>query len=166
MSHSRIVASLFAAALACATPVAVRAAVAANVLSFSNPAEPGTVRINLGRGELRVEGADTAEVSVRSEAPSTAAAKPREDGLRVISAATSYSFKENKNIITLDATANDAGRGHANFHLTVPRNVTLIVQNAWGGDVHCRGLSGDVEINRMQGQIRLEDVSGASWSAP
>ena len=160
MSHSLIVASLFAAGLACAAPLAVAAEAAANVLSFSNPAEPGTVKINLGRGELRVEGADSAEVRVRSEAPSTAATKPRKDGLRVISAATSYAFKESNNIITLDATANDAGRSHANFHLTVPRNVTLIVQNAWGGDVHCRGLSGDVEINSMQGQIRLEDVSG------
>ncbi|MBL9211272.1 MAG: DUF4097 family beta strand repeat protein [Opitutaceae bacterium] len=160
MIHSRLLVSVLATTLACVAPLATGADVATNVLTFSDPSQPGTVKINLGRGELRVQGTDTSEVSVRSEAASTAAAKPRKDGLRVISAAASYSFKESKNVITLDTTANDVGRSHASFHLTVPRNVTLIVQNAWGGDVHCRDLSGDIEINSMQGQIRLEDVSG------
>lgn len=160
MSHSNVLASLLAAALGCAAPLAVGADAGANVLTFSDPAQPGTVKINLGRGELHVQGADTTDVSVRAETASTTAPKPRKDGLRVISAAASYSFKESNNIVTLDATANEVGRSHAGFHLTVPRNVTLIVQNALGGDVHCRGISGDIEINSMQGQIRLEDVSG------
>ena len=161
MPHSPAFAFLLAAAaLAFAAPRALGAEPNANVLTFSDPSQPGTVKVNLGRGELHVQGADTAEVSVRSEAGSPAAAKPRKDGLRVISAAASYSFRESNNVITLDATASEIGRSQASFHLTVPRHITLVVQNARGGDVQCVGLTGDVEINSMQGTIQLEDVSG------
>lgn len=131
------------------------------VLTFSDPAKPGTVKVHLGRGELRVEGSDAREVSVTSET-SAVPGQPRQDGLRVISAAAGYAFKESDNVITLDATTHDPGRSGSSFHLVVPRDVTLVVQNAWGGDIHCRDLSGDIEINSMQGNIRLEDISGGA----
>ncbi len=132
-----------------------------SVIKFSDPGRPGTVRISLGRGDLLVQGADTGEVTVRSEAKAVTS-KPRKDGLRVLSAASSYSLKEKDNVVTLDAATHDFGRGNGDFKLTVPRHTTVIVQNAWGGDITCAGISGDLEINCMHGEIKLEDVSGGA----
>lgn len=160
MSKSRFHLSLLAAtALAVGSSLFAGATANPNSLAFSDPSLPGTVKVHLGRGDLVVEAADTREVSVKTEA-GPEPSKPRKDGLRVISAASSFVFKESNNIVTLDATTSQTGRGKASFHLTVPRDATLIVQNAWGGAIHCRGIAGDIEINSMQGRIRLDDVSG------
>lgn len=131
----------------------------ANQISFSDPSKPGTVKVHLGRGELTVIGTDTRDVTVKTDASATPA-RTRKDGLRVISAATSYSCKESDNVVTIDATAQESGRSQTSFHLTVPRNTSVVVQNAWGGGIVCRDLDGDIEINSMQGSIRLESVAG------
>src|SRR5688572_13113710 len=129
-------------------------------IKFSDPAKPGTVKINLGRGELRVQGADTSEVTVKTDAKATTS-QPRKDGFRVLSAASSFELRERDNIITLDTAKEWSGRGgKADFDLTVPRNTTVIVQNAQGGDIRCGGIQGDIEITSMHGEIRLDDVAG------
>jgi hypothetical protein len=137
-----------------------RAEDATSTIKFSDPSKPGTVKISLGRGELRVQGADTNEISVKSNAK-PAESKPRKDGLRVISSSSSFSLTEKDNVVTLDGMGPEwGGKGGGDYRLTVPRNSTVIVQNALGGDVSCSNISGDIEINSMHGEIRLDDVSG------
>lgn len=139
---------------------AARADEATNTLKFSDPSKPGTVRISLGRGELRVQGTDTNEVTIKSDAQAITN-KRTKDGLRVISTSSGFSLTEKDNTIVVDASPHEFGRaGNTDFRVTVPRNTTIIVQNAWGGDITCLGISGDIEINSMRGEIRLEDVSG------
>jgi hypothetical protein len=150
---------LLATAFALSGPVGACADEAVHTIKFSDPAKPGTLKISLGRGELRVTGADTSEVTVKSDA-STTTGKPRKDGMRVISAASSFSMRESGNVVTLDATTEWGGRGNSDFKVTVPRNTTIIVQNGWGGDITCGGITGDIEINSMHGEIRLDDVAG------
>jgi hypothetical protein len=129
-------------------------------IKFSDPAKPGTVKVNLGRGELTVQGADTSEVTVKTEAK-VVPSKPRKDGFRVLSAASSFELRERDNVISLDTAKEWSGRGgNADFQVTVPRNTTVIVQNAMGGDIKCSGIQGDIEINSMHGEIRLDDVAG------
>lgn len=130
-------------------------------IKFSDPSKPGTVKISLGRGELQITGADTQEVTVKSDAKAVTS-KPRKDGLRVLSAASSYALKEKDNVVTLDAAAHDWGKGSGDFKLTVPRNTHIVIQNSWGGDIAIAGLSGDLEINCMHGEIKLDDVSGGA----
>jgi hypothetical protein len=136
-----------------------RAEDAVNTLKFSDPSKPGTVKISLGRGDLRVQGADTKEVTIKSDAQAETS-KPRKDGLRVISASSSFALKESDNFITIDTATQDWNRGNSDFRLTVPRNTNIIVQNAWGGDITCTSIAGDIEITCMHGEIRLDDVSG------
>jgi hypothetical protein len=128
-------------------------------IKFSDPSKPGTLKINLGRGELEIQGSDTTEVLVKTDSR-LESEKPRPDGLRVISAASGFSLSEKDNVAVLDAALLDKGRGTGNFKVTVPRSTTVIVQNAWGGDISCAGVTGDVEINCMHGEIRLDDVRG------
>lgn len=152
---------LLAAGLAALFAASALASDEPNTIKFSDPSKPGTVKISLGRGELQVQGADTNEVVVKSDAKAVTS-KPRKDGLRVLSAASSYGLKESNNLITIDTAMNDWGKGNGDFKITVPRNTTVIVQNAWGGDISCSGIAGDLEINCMHGQIRLEDISGGA----
>jgi DUF4097 and DUF4098 domain-containing protein YvlB len=129
-----------------------------STIKFSDPAKPGTVKISLGRGELTIQGADSSDVVVKSDAKPVTS--KRKDGLRVISAASSFALSEKNNVVTIDSATHDFGRGNGNFRLTVPRNTNVIVQNAWGGDIRCNNLSGDIEINTTHGEIRLDEVSG------
>ena len=161
MKTSLIYRSVLIAGIATLFATGLAAAEDPNTIKFSDPTKPGTVKVNLGRGELEVQGADTTEVTVRSEAKAITS-RPRKDGLRVLSAAASYSLQEKDNVVTLDAAAHDLGRGNGDYKLTVPRNTTVIVQNAWGGNITCAGISGDLEINCMHGEIRLDDVSGGA----
>jgi hypothetical protein len=132
---------------------------AVQTLKFSDPSKPGTVKLTLGRADLQIQGANTSEVTVKSSA-SAITSKPRKDGMRVLSAASSFSFGESDNVITLDAGKEWGSRGNSEFHLTVPINTTIIVPNSWGGDIKCSNISGDIEINSMHGEIRLDDVAG------
>jgi hypothetical protein len=150
---------LVASSLALALATARGADDNTNTIKFSDPAKPGTVKISIGRGDLTVQGADTNEVTIKSESRAVTNNR-RKDGMRVISASSSYALGEKDNVVTLDATANDWGKGSGNFTLTVPRNTTILVQNAWGGDFKASSISGDIELNAMHGEIRLDDVSG------
>ncbi len=136
-----------------------RAEESTSSIKFSNPSKPGTVRIQMARGALHIVGSDVDEVVIKSEA-TRPAKTPRKDGLRLLTASSSFSLTEKDNVVTLDAMGENSGGPGANFKLTVPRNSSVIVQNSWGGDIACSGLSGDFEINAMHGSIHLADVSG------
>jgi hypothetical protein len=152
--------SLFLAGMALTLVVCARADETTNTIKFSDPSKPGTVKIALGRGELRVQGADTSEVTIKSDVQAINN-KRTKDGLRVISTSSGFSLTEKDNTVVVDASPHEFGRSsNSDFRVTVPRNTTVIVQNTWGGDVRCIGISGDIEINSMRGEIRLEDVSG------
>ncbi len=149
-----------AAALAVCLLGAARAADDTTTIKFSDPSKPGTVKVSLARGDLRVKGADIAEVTVKSEAKPVTSKAVRKDGLRVLSASSSFSLVEKDNVITLDAVSDSGKGGSADFTLTVPRNTTIVVNNAWGGDVSCGTLTGDIEVHSMNGSVRLDEISG------
>ena len=139
---------------------ASRGAEDATAIKFSDPTKPGTIKVSLARGNLRVKGAEVAEVTVKSDAKPVTSKAVRKDGLRVLTAASSFALSEKDNIVTLDAASDGPHGGGNDFTLTTPRNTTIVVTNAWGGDIHCSNLGGDIEVRSMNGSIRLEDVSG------
>lgn len=145
--------------LALAFTLVARGEEVASSLKFSQPDQPGTVKVRLDRGTLIVRGADVPEVSVKSDtAPATP--KPRRDGMRVLTSSSSFSFTEKDNVITLDAQGDNTAGKSVRFELTVPRQTSVVVQNSWGGEIRCSDLGGDIEVNNMNGTIRLENVSG------
>lgn len=139
---------------------AARGAEDTTTIQFSDPAKPGTIKVSLARGSLRVRGAEVAEITVKSDAKPVTSKAVRKDGLRVLTAASRFALSEKDNIVTLDAASDGPHGGGSDFTLTTPRNTTLVVTNAWGGDIHCSNLGGDIEVRSMNGSIRLEDVSG------
>jgi hypothetical protein len=132
-------------------------------VKFSDPAKPGVLKIRLGQGDLRLSGvtSDTGECTVRTDAAPAKPAK-RKDGLRVITDASSYALSEDANVITLDATQNWGNRGGSDFAISVPRNTAVIVSSAWGGDITCSDLAGDLEIKGVNGEVKLINHAGGA----
>jgi len=160
MNLTRPLVSLFLSSfLACALLAAARAEEGTSSVKLSAPAQPARIEIMIARGNLRINGSDTPEVTVKSEVKAASTA-PRKDGLRVISASSGYVLAEKDNVVTLDATAESGKTGGADFNLTVPRSAAIIVQNSFGGNITCTGVAGNLELNSLNGTIRLEDVSG------
>ena len=157
--HSSFV---LAAALAFVLLTAARAQDTGGTIKFSDPAKPGTLKIVVGHGDIRIKGEDTAEISVKSDVKPVKS-KPRKDGLREIAAASSYSLKEKDNVVTLDALSEGGWAGSpSDFHISVPRATMIVVSSAFGGDITCAGITGDLEIKCLSGEVRLEDVTGGA----
>jgi hypothetical protein len=157
MKSLRLFSSCLAAALLWCG--AARAEDTTATIKFSDASKPGTLKIAVMRGDLRIEAAEVAEISVTSEV------KPqkqvRKDGLRVISQSSSYSLTEKDNVVTLDARSGLwPGGSPGDFKVTVPRTTNIVVESAMGGDIKCTGLAGDLEIKSVHGEIRLDEIAG------
>lgn len=153
----------FPLALAAVAAVALvgrlRAEEVPTTIKFSDASKPGTVKVILAHGDLRITGTDAkGEVTVKTDSKTTS--QKRKDGMRVLTASASYSLTEKDNIITLDAMAEGWGGGSADFRLTVPRNTSVSVSSKWGGDVTATNISGDIDISSMNGEIRLDEIAG------
>lgn len=149
-----------AALLAVTLLTAARGADDVTTIKFSDPAKPGTIKVSLARGSLRVKGAEVAEITVKSDAKPVTSKSVRKDGLRVLTAASSFSLTEKDNVVTLDAVSDGMHGGGSDFTVTAPRNTTIVVNNAWGGDIQCANLGGDIEVHSMNGSVRLDEISG------
>ncbi|MCX6952339.1 MAG: DUF4097 family beta strand repeat-containing protein [Verrucomicrobia bacterium] len=158
--RSRLFPSLLIAAfLAACFLTAARAEDGVTTIKFSDPAKPGTLKVALGHGNVRITGTDATEVSVKSSAKPVSKAKNK-DGLRVLTAATSFGLAEKDNVVMLDAISESFKGNGADFTLTIPRNTRVIIQSSWGGDIACNDISGDLEIKNTNGSVRLDGIRG------
>ncbi|HEX2101301.1 MAG TPA: hypothetical protein VHF69_11580, partial [Candidatus Synoicihabitans sp.] len=130
-------------------------------LKFSDPSQPGRLRVVISNGDLRIRGADVDAVTIRTTAKRDEGEVTRADGLRVISTSTQFSAVEENNVITLEYGQLGRG-GDADFDLTVPRNTALQLQSNLGGDIDVEELTGDVEIKNMNGEITLRHLGGGA----
>lgn len=142
--------------IACFAGTTARAEENVNTLKFSNPDKPGTVKIVIARGDIRLRGSDDSAVTVKSDAKPPTPQK-RKDGLRELTAPSAFSLTEKDNIITLEAR-----RHSADFEITLPRQSNIVIANSWDGDVSCTGISGDIEIKNTNGRVRLDGISGSA----
>ena len=162
MKTARLFPSLLLAAAMSAllSPAARAADKETTSIKFTDPAKPGTLRVSLGHGDLRITGADVAEITVKSELKPESAAQ-RKDGLRVLSSSASYTLTEKANVALLDHGSDSwFGGGGGDFEVTVPRSTAVIISSNLGGDITVSGLAGDVEVKNMNGEIKLADLAG------
>ncbi|MCR6654879.1 MAG: DUF4097 domain-containing protein [Opitutus sp.] len=132
----------------------------ATTIKFSDPSKPGTLKLNLNSGDLRIQGSDTDEISVATEIQPSSS-EQRKDGLRVLTSSAAYSLHEKDNVVTLSYGGSGWGPGPGgDFEITVPRNTNIIVSSSFGGDTVIGGIAGDIELKSLNGEVLLEDVSG------
>lgn len=153
---------LFASTVAIALLSAAYADETTTSVKFSDPRQPGTVKVSVARGDIDVAGADVAEVIVKSDGRGQHPQPPRKDGLRVLTESVSFSLQEKDNVVTLDALSEGWGGPPSNLRITVPRNTNVVISSAYGGDVSCSGVSGNIEVKSLNGRVRLEDIVGST----
>lgn len=162
MKPFRLFPALFlSAALSLLFAYVARAEATKSTVAFSQPDRPGTVRIQVARGAVEIRGTDAADVVVHSEA-APASTAPRQDGLRVISSASSFTLSEKDNVITLDALGDFSSGRPGQFKVLVPRAASVVVQNTLGGEIRCTGITGNLEISGINGAIVLADIAGGA----
>jgi len=133
-----------------------------STLTFSDATKPGTLRVAIANGDIRIHGGDGKEVNVRSDLK-PAQQTQRKDGLRVLSSSTSYSFTEKNNVVTLSYGADSWPNGSGgDFEITVPRATSIVISNAIGGDIQIGGVNGDIEVKTLNGEVKLADVAGST----
>lgn len=130
-------------------------------IKFSNPDQPGTLKVTVSNGDIDIRGADTAEVTVQTELEPEGQAQ-RKDGLRVLTSSSSYSLTEKDNVITLSYGAGSWPGSGGDFDITVPRNTNVIISSAFGGDIRIGEISGDLEVKSLNGEVTLRQVSGGA----
>ncbi len=153
--------TLLATALALAPLCSARADESTSQIAFSDPSKPGTLKVRVWHGDLTVRGADVKEVTVKSDSTAIVPT-PRKDGLRVLSASSSFQLSEKDNVVTLEYGGEGWSGGSADFDITVPRSTSVVVSNSAHGDLACTGVSGDVDVRTMSGDVNLEDISGGA----
>lgn len=162
MNLSRSLSSLLVAPTLCALLTVAHAADPETAsIKFSNPDQPGTLKVTVTNGDLDIRGADTTEVSVRTELEPEGQAQ-RPDGLRVLTSSSSYSLTEKDNVITLSYGVGSWPGSGGDFDITVPRNTNVIISSAFGGDIQIGEVSGDLEVKSLNGEVTLRQVSGGA----
>lgn len=152
---------LLVAALALAPLLAARAGDTTNTIAFSDPAKPGTLKIRVWHGDVTVHGADVKEISVKADSEESIPT-PRKDGMRVLSASSSYSIAEKGNVVTLDYGSDGWTGSSADFDITVPRSTSVVVASSVHGDIAVSGVSGDIDVRTVHGDVELKDVTGGA----
>lgn len=161
MTHLRLLPSLLAAAGLVLSSLAAGAAEPETTsIKFSNPDQPGTLKLSIANGDIRIRGTDADEVTVRSSLKPEGR-KPRKDGLRVLSGSSNYSLHEKDNVVTL-SYGSWAGGAAGDFDVSVPRRTNIVVSTSFGGDVEVSDLDGDVEVKSLNGDIRLDGLAGGA----
>lgn len=162
---SLLVAAAFAALLlftAMSAPLARADGRETSTIKFSDAAKPGTLKVSLAMGDIKITGSDTAtEITVQTEMQSDKPT-PRKDGMRVLSESATFSLTEKDNVVTLDAGHELTFGGDSSFEITVPRNTSVVVTNSFGGEIHVGQVTGDIEIKSLNGEVHLADVTGGA----
>jgi hypothetical protein len=147
-----------------AAPFAAGEQIASSV-KLSQPDKPGTVRIAVGQGSVKVVPNDTGDtITVSSDAEPEKPQPTRADGLRVLSTGGgSFSLTEKNNVVELEY-GRDTGPATPgeDFLVAVPRNVSVQIVDSWTTDVQISDITGDVEVKTMQGEIKLSNLSGGA----
>lgn len=131
-------------------------------IKFSDPTRPGTLKLAVSQGDVRIRGEDSNEITVRTTLKPENG-RPRKDGLRVLSSSSSYSLSEKDNVVTLSYGAGSwPGSGGGDFEITVPSSTTVVVSNSLGGDIQVSGVAGDIEVKSLNGEVTLTDVAGGA----
>ena len=130
-------------------------------IKFSDPAKPGTLKVNLAHGDLHIRGTDANDVTVKTDLKPEAPAL-RKDGLRVLTSSSSYSLTEEKNVVSLTYGTEGWSGGGGEFDIAVPRTTSIVISCAMGGEIEVGGVTGDLEIKSLNGEVKLADLSGGA----
>nr|WP_295928501.1 DUF4097 family beta strand repeat-containing protein [uncultured Dyadobacter sp.] len=130
---------------------------------LTDPAKPGTLRVNLVRGSIRVTGYNGNQVVIDASTKQDKPEKPKEnaDGMKRISKNGSLDITatEEKNVVKVTSKLFNT---NMELNIKVPMKFALNVGTVNDGDILIENVDGEMEITNVNGDIRLNNVSGSA----
>ncbi len=130
---------------------------------FSNPSQPGTVKAQVHRGSITVEGYDGQEVIVEAglREMKTEAQKrnPKAEGMTLLRAnTTGLTIMEEDNVMVVGTSSMHQS---VDISIRVPRSTSLKLQAFQGGDIVVNNVDGEIEANNHSGGLSLTGITGS-----
>lgn len=131
---------------------------------FSDASKPGTLRLSLPWAEARITATDGNEIVVSSSLDEKHHRNEVDhEGFRRLDEDLTFELVEKNNIATISIVGDNAWVANgAEFDIKVPRNTNLVLRTEAGGDISVAGVEGDIDIQSMNGEVRLEDISSSA----
>lgn len=130
---------------------------------FSDPSKPGLVEAGVHNGSITVRGYKGKEVIVearlREKLLTKKKAPEKAKGMQLIQVAvTGLTIEEKNNKMEIGVSSI---RNTVDLEIQVPYSTSLELSGHNKGDITVEKVSGDIEVNRHNGALRLTDVSGS-----
>lgn len=130
---------------------------------FSDPSKPGMVEASVHYGSITVKGYEGKEVIVearlREKLLTKKKAPEKAKGMRLIQVAvTGLTIEERNNKMEIGVSS---VRNTVDLEIQVPYSTSLELGGHNKGDITVEKVSGEIEVARHNGSLRLTDVSGA-----
>jgi hypothetical protein len=139
------------------------------VVALSSPGKPGTLRVKLTNGSIRVEGYNGKDVVIevanrgrsRDKDDDRARASADESGMRRISQTQGLEIvaEEKDNQVQIKTQSHVRT---IDLVVKVPRQFSLRIGTVNDGDVVVSNVAGELEVSNVNGSIRLDDVAGSA----
>lgn len=131
---------------------------------FSNPSKPGLVEAHVHNGSITVRGYEGKEVIVearlREKLLTKKKAPEKAKGMRLIQVAvTGLAIEERNNKMEIGVSSI---KNTVDLEIQVPYSTSLELSGHDKGDITVEKISGDIEVNRHNGALRLTDISGST----
>jgi len=138
------------------------------VVTFSDPARTGLVKVNLANGAITVKTHPGREVIIESKSRGRnlndqirrrgQPPAPRPDGLRRIDTNESdIVVEEENNVVTI----NQGFTGSGDIEIQVPVKTNLNLRGVNGRSITVEGVEGEIEVNHVNGDVQLTNVAGS-----
>jgi len=130
-------------------------------VTFTDPARPGTLKVNLLEGSINVKGYQGKEVIIEANSRDHKShrASERTDGMRRLqSPGAGLTVEEENNVMSVRVGA--MGRG-VNLSIQVPTRTSLKLSNVNDGDITVERVQGEIEVNNVNGKVTLSNISGS-----
>ena len=118
-------------------------------VAFSDDTRPRVLKANIVNGRITVRGYSGKDAIITNESMAREPRRLDTDGV--------FSLTEQNNVITL----NGGVRKQANLTIQVPHRTSLQLRCTNCGELRVEGVEGDIDVNTVNGGIRLINVSGS-----
>jgi hypothetical protein len=126
-------------------------------ITFSDPSQPGTVRIKLMNSGIAVSGYEGREVWVESSRLANGGAKPDSDSNHARNVSAAVSIKEQDNVVSISPSGSDQSKP---LKARVPFKTSLSLSTMNDGDISVENVRGEIEASNMNGSILLTNIAG------
>src|SRR5262245_2761512 len=127
-------------------------------VAFSNPSQPGLVRVSLVTGSISVKVHTGKDVIIEAQTRERRTSSTTTGLRRLPASGSGLEVEERNNELTIQT---DSFRRPVLISLQVPTRTNLKLQTVNGGFIEVQGVEGDINLENTNGRITATDVAGA-----